>query len=360
MRWLLVLLAACTTHPGTYLDVHGGTLQFDHVEFYFGRAIGDTFGTPTQKDVGGDAYARQLADSDLSVAAKAGVTTELTYYLPYSDGNAKLGDYVVAIAKKGGQPVGIGEASGFPVPDSGYALVDITLEPYSDSAVETWQDCLAWKRSHGESPVAFVHADDRDCDGEVASRDCADTEYCAPSDASCQPARELCTGTTCAYGCRINGTCTARLCMPIFVCNPALCQSAQTVVEKFACLSVSAGADHPDYFLDSSAGQLCGDPLEILLPNGATCANPVLEFVQEVDNWQVTVAASPDGKACVLQFSNATANAPWNGDHHVVISFDGAMPDDPRPTIFLGIKANNTGCGTSTAPTGPLAINACQ
>lgn len=361
MRWLLVLLAACTEHPGAYLAVHGGDLQFDHVEFYFGRAIGTSFGTPTSKDVDGRAYERQRADSDLSVAAKGGVTSDLTYYLPYSDGNAQLGDYVLAIASKGGQPVGIGEVSKFPVPASGYALVDLTLESYNASAVEKWQpDCLAWKRSHGEVPVGFVRADDRDCDGEVAARDCDDAAYCVPGDTTCQPARELCDDAVCAYGCQATTTCVPRLCMPGFVCTNPLCTSAVTLAEKFACLSVNSGADHPDYYIPASAGQPCGVPLRIDLPNDAHCANPVVEFVEMIDGWAVTAVASPDEKACMLGFTNANANASWTGDHHVVISFDGASPDDPRSTIFLGIKANNTGCASSMGPSETLVINACH
>ncbi|MEO8550964.1 MAG: hypothetical protein ABI678_13355 [Kofleriaceae bacterium] len=361
MKWLLVLLVACADHPGTYLEVHGGDLAFDHVEFYFGKSLGSSFGTPSAKDVEGPAYERQLADSDLSVAAKAGVTTDLTYYLPYSDGNARLGDYALAIASKGGQPVGIGGVADFPVPATGYTIVDVALEPYNRSAIETWQaDCLAWKRSHGEQPIGFVHADDRDCDGEVASRDCDDTAFCLPGDPGCQPVRELCDEGGCAYGCQIDGDCAPRLCMPIFVCNPQLCASASTLPEKFACLALTAGADHPDYYLPASAGQPCGDPLVIDLPNGATCTNPTVEFTEMIDNWTVTVAADATDKACVLSFANANTNAFWNGDHHVVISFDGATPDGPRSTIFLGIKADNMGCAHSMAPTGPLAINACQ
>jgi hypothetical protein len=109
----------------------------------------------------------------------------------------------------------------------------------------------------------------------------------------------------------------------------------------------------------ATAGQLCGAPLVIDLPNGALCKHPIVEFAEMIDNWTVTVAASGDAKACVLSFANPNANAFWNGDHHVVISFDGAQPTGPRSTIFLGIKANNAGCATSMAPTGPLAINAC-
>jgi hypothetical protein len=361
MRWLLVLLAACADHPGAYLEVHGGDIAFDHVEFYFGKSLGDSFGTPTSKEVDGTAYKRQLADSDLSVAAKGGIATDLTYYLPYSDGNAQLGDYVLAIASKAGQPVGIGDLADFPVPASGYAIVDIALEKYNASAVEKWQaDCLAWKRNNGAKPIAFVHPDDRDCDGEVASRDCDDEAFCMPGDPTCQPVRELCDAGVCAYGCKIDGDCAPRLCMPMFVCSNPLCTNAMTLAEKFACLSINAGADHPDYFIPASAGQPCGDPLVIDLPNGALCTAPILEFAEMIDNWTVAVAASSDGKACVLSFANPNANAFWNGDHHVVISFDGATATQPRSTIFLGIKANNMGCSSSMAPTGPLEINACQ
>jgi len=361
VRWLLVLLAACAEHPGAYLEVHGGDIELDHVEFYFGKSLGTSFGTPSAKDVDGSAYERQLADSDLSVAAKGGVATDLTYYLPYSDGNAQLGDYVLAIASKAGQPVGIGDFADFPVPASGYAIVDIALEKYNPSAVETWQtDCLAWKRSHGAQPVAFVHADDRDCDGELASRDCDDSAYCVPGDPGCQPLRELCNAGVCAYGCQIDGDCAPRLCMPEFVCGNPLCANAVTLTDKFSCLSVNTGADHPVYYIQVSAGQPCGNPVVVDLPNGAKCQDPVVEFAEMIDNWTVTVAASSDARACVLSFANTNVNAFWNGDHHVVISFDGASAGGPRSTIFLGIMADGSGCAHSMAPMGTLEINACQ
>src|SRR6185312_15840515 len=115
-----LVLAACADHSGAYLEVHGGSITFDHVEFYFGSQIGTEFGTMTQAHVTGTAYVRQLVDSDLSVAPKGGPGTEVTYYLP--SGNSGGGEYVMVIASLNGTPVGIGEAAGFKIPRSGYSI----------------------------------------------------------------------------------------------------------------------------------------------------------------------------------------------------------------------------------------------
>jgi hypothetical protein len=353
----LLVLAGCADHPGAYLEVKGGSITFDHVEFYFGSQIGTTFGTPTQSDVKGVVYRRQLADSDLSVAATSGAASDLTYYVPAS--NTGLGDYVMAIATRGGTPVGIGDVANFTVPGKGYSIVDITLEDYDN--VETWQNgCVAWDRKHGREPVAFVDADDRDCDGEVSARDCDDAAFCHPEDTSCQPARELCESNTCAYGCMIDSNCVPRVCVPSFTCTNVSCDNAPTLLDKFNCLSNASGADHPQYSIGASAGEPCSDAMvTIQLPSNRQCTNPYIEFQQSAGGWTFAVADDHNG-ACVLTLIAVSSTTPFGMDRHVLISMDPLNPQDPRPTIFVGIEPDSGGCTHTTAPMGTLQISDCQ
>jgi hypothetical protein len=351
-------LAACADHSGAYLEVHGGSITFDHVEFYFGTHIGTEFGTPTQAHVTGLAFARQLADSDLAVAPKNGPSKEVTYYVPAA--NTDLGEYVMVIASLNNVPVGIGDAANFKVPTSGYSIVDITLEPY-DTSVEAWQNgCIAWDRKHGEQPVAFVETDDHDCDGEVASRDCDDTAFCPPGDMSCQPPRELCTDNTCAYGCKINGNCVARVCVPSFTCTNAACLSSATLVDKFMCLAMASGADHPQYYVGGAAGNPCdGNTVDVKLPNNRDCAHPYLEFAEMGGGWTFSVADKGNG-ICTITVHGSTSGMPFGPDRHLLVSLDPMNSQDPRPTIFLGITSLSGGCTTSRPPDGTLVISDCQ
>jgi hypothetical protein len=363
---LALALAACADHSGAYLEVHGGSIAFDHVEFYFGTQIGTAFGTPTQAHVTGKVYARQLADSDLSVAAKGGSSNELTYYVPSA--NTGLGQYVMVIASLGGTPVGIGEAADFVVPSGSYSIVDIALASYDN--VETWHGepdaaspaCLAWDRPHGEQPIAFVPADDRDCDGELSSRDCDDAAFCAPGDMACQPPRELCTGTTCAYGCKVNGNCLPRVCVPGFTCTNSACLTATTLFDKFTCLATASGADHPQYYAGGAAGNPCeGNTVAVKLPNNRECTNPYLEFAEMGGGWTFAVADKGTGTStCVITIHTAQTGMPFGPDRHVLVSLDPMNSQDPRPTIFIGITGLSGGCDTSQQHDGTLVITDCQ
>jgi hypothetical protein len=353
-------LTACADHSGAYLEVHGGSITFDHVEFYFGTHIGTTFGTPTQSHVAGLAFSRQLEDSDLSVAAKNAPSSELTYYVPAA--NTGLGEYVMVIASLNGTLVGIGDASDFKVPHGGYSIVDITLDKYDDS-IETWQKgCIAWDRKHGEQPVAFVDTDDHDCDGELDSRDCDDSAYCQPGDMSCQPPRELCTGSTCAYGCKINGNCVPRVCVPSFTCTNTACLSSATLLDKFTCLAMASGADHPQYYVGGAAGNPCdGNTVDVKLPNNRECTHPYLEFAETGGGWTFDVAdKGPGTGTCVITIHSALTGMPFGPDRHLLVSLDPLNSQDPRPTIFIGITPLSGGCTTTRTPDGPLVITDCQ
>jgi len=356
---LATLVGACADHAGAYLEVHGGSIAFDRVEFYFGKQIGTEFGTLTQAHVNGVAYARQLADSDLAVAPKDGPSSELTYYVPAA--TKGLGEYVMVIASLNGTPVGIGEAAGWKVPASGYSIVDIPLEAYDN--VETWATrCIAWNRKHGEPPIAFIPTDDRDCDGELSARDCDDAAYCAPGDMSCQPPRELCTGSSCAYGCMINGDCVPRVCVPNFTCTNPACLDRMTLADRFACLATSSGADHPQYFVGAAAGNPCdGNTVKIKLPDNRECTHPYLEFAETGGGWMFTVADAGAGTGtCVVTIHVGPTPTPFGMDRHVLISLDPMNPQDPRPTIFIGIEPLSGSCTSTMAPMGTLQITDCQ
>ena len=353
----LFVVAACADHSGAYLEVHGGSITFDHVEFYFGSQTGTEFGTPTQTHVTGTTYGRELSDSDLSVAPKSGTGSEVTYYVPSA--NTGLGEYVMVIASLNGKPVGIGEAAGFEVPRSGYAIVDIPLDAYGN--VEAWGNgCIAWNRKHGEQPIAFVPADDHDCDGELAARDCDDAAYCQPGDTSCQPPRELCTSGTCAYGCMISGDCVPKVCVPDFTCTNPACLADATLLDKFTCLAMASGADHPQYYVGAAAGEPCdGNKVPIALPNNRGCTHPYIEFAETAGGWMFSVADGGNG-TCVVTITSTTTGMPFGLDRHVLISLDPMNPQDPRPTIFIGIEPISGGCSSTKAPDGTLQINDCQ
>ncbi|HET9989261.1 MAG TPA: hypothetical protein VFQ65_12110, partial [Kofleriaceae bacterium] len=227
--------------------------------------------------------------------------------------------------------------------------------------VETWQNgCLAWDRKHGQQPVAFVGADDRDCDGEVASKDCDDAAFCKPDDVTCQPARELCTDNGCAYGCMINGECLPRVCVPGFTCTLAACENAPTLADKFTCLAMSGGADHPDYYIGATAGEPCPSAtVQIKLPNNRACAHPNLEFQQSIGGW-VFAVADGGNSTCVLSLVATSSITPYGQDRHVLISLDPIDPQAPRSTIFVGIKPDSGGCDATMPATAPLQITDCQ
>jgi hypothetical protein len=179
---------------------------------------------------------------------------------------------------------------------------------------------------------------------------------------TCQPPRELCTGTTCAYGCKISGTCVPRVCVPSFTCTNSACLAAATLADKFTCLAMVSGADHPQYYVGGAAGNPCdGNTVDVKLPNNRECTHPFLEFAETGGGWAFDVADKGSGTGtCVITIHSALSGMPFGPDRHVLVSLDPMNSQDPRPTIFIGITSLSGGCDTTRGPDETLVITDCQ
>ena len=152
------------------------------------------------------------------------------------------------------------------------------------------------------------------------------------------------------------------MCVPGFTCTNPACQNSPTLVDKFMCLAMASGADHPQYYVGGAAGQPCdGETVKIKLPNNRECTNPYLEFAEMGGGWTFTVADGGAGTgSCIVTLHAIATPMPFGPDRHLLVSLDPMNSQDPRPTIFIGIEPLSTGCGTLKAPDGTLVITDCQ
>ncbi len=362
---LLLALVACSDHPGTYFEVHGGAIEFDHVEFFFGKAAGDgTFGAPGQAHAEGSTYERQLADTDLAVAAKHGTDTDLTYYVPYTTENSKLGDYAVAVASLAGQPVGIADASSFEIEASGFGVVGLQLEPY-DASVTQWNACIAWTRSGGRGAIGIVPTDDRDCDGQPSPRDCDDTAYCLPFDASCQPASTIAKHDgECVSGCtNRDGDFIVKDCLFAVACDPTVCPDVplSSMADRFACLETVLSAHYSIYIPLDAGGQPCRLTVPIPLPG--ECHDPAIEVLSLQGGWGITAAESATTPGtCEATLVPSTPLTPYPQYPHFLLSFVGADPSAPRSTVYTSVERPSLmeACTIMNTSTGSSEITTCE
>lgn len=366
---MLALLAACSDRYGAYFTIQGhDAIQFDRVELYFGEEAGMKVpvapGHLALEPEAGLLMRRLVSDSDVvRLDAKSG---SMTYYVPPGDDNDKLGDYVLAIAYAGDNPVGIGELFDFAIPtDEAVYKYELALVPYANEMVEMWgrptQDCIRWKRSRGpDHPalVAVTRDNDVDCDAFVdrddPAVDCEPLRYCDGSgNAGCIGAAAC---VTLDDGCRI-GACQNKdgqraSCSPVSCAVDAACANCDLDAppgELLQCVLFADGThiDYPITVMPSQA--LCSEPYKVnlVLPTGVLCENPKIEAVV---NWMpgalfnYTIAAS--GSTCLLTLAPPMPGLEFVGVPHIMISIDSPGGPTPRQTFVIGLSTTVDACTT--------------
>lgn len=359
---MAALLCSCgSDHFGTYFIADGrpAAIDFDHAEFFFGSPIGGRFASPSGTR-SGDVYQRLFVPNDEAVTASRNKTA--TYYLA-DDGATNVGSYVLVLARDATDAiVGVAEASDFPLA-TGSEVIEVQLTLAAPDNVENWGDrpsCVAWARGGGQTDVAVVREDDRDCDGASASKDCNDVAYCASGDPTCSTALSLCLGA-CALGCRANTTCEPSLCLPAAACpfNDA-CRTATSVQDRLDC--IASQATQIKIALQDT-GRPCVDAFVLPLPSGTHCSNPIIEYAETLPDryaFEVTDGAT----SCEFSIKKPSNPDAFTGNHHLLVSIDPPSGVGPRPSLFIAVAGvQRVPVATCTDPVtvaGQLAINACQ
>jgi hypothetical protein len=358
-RASVVVLAACSSHYGTYLIVDGSSskLAFDRVELYFGAPVEvQGFATPAHPGFNpGPVFSRAFVATDI-VQQPTGASA--TYYVPPGGDNDALGAYVLAIAYQGQTPVGIGERFGFEIA-AGKQVYEypIALEPYVAAAVERWgptPDCIAWQHHRAADPanatslVAVVRADDRDCDGFETAVDCDDLAFCAADDPACN-VRSVCgTSTTCAIGCvATTGTCKSQLCVTPGLCAPMCALKGSDIKARYDC-GIVQSLDHTEIKLATHSGVPCETQFAVV-PFGNPCKDARLEYADSRITDGYTFQVGDDGLQCLVTLIAPSTNAPFVGDDHIVISFDAPTGGGLRWSFVLGL----TGGSVTSCPPPP-------
>lgn len=357
MRWVIVLVAlgACESRYGTYFTIDGDSteIHFDHVRLYFGSAthssqIGKPSGATT-----GPVYERQFDASDefdVPALADGSHATQSTYWLPYTPDNLSLA-YVAAVAYDGGhdKPVGIGEVIGFKLESDVVDKYDIELQN-PVFGVDLWgaaPGCVAWTRQRdGQfTTIAVLPPDDSDCDGLASTLDCND--LCPPDSPTCSQSVDVCgTAGMCGLACAKQNVCTITTCLPDLACGLDCASFPATPAGRLAC-TIDHTTNHIQINVDTLNGQPCTQQF-LFSPYGRACTNPRIEWVDPrfLDDWKFKISATNGGSACQLQMESAS-NALFDGDHHMIVSFDpigGAMS---RWSAVVGVQPVNPQC-TST------------
>jgi hypothetical protein len=356
----LVLLAGCgESHYGAYFVIKGDA-HFDQVELYFGSKIdssgpgsGDRFASPTFGAQQGLVYDRTFEASDV---AAVGATTETTYYLPPTDENQQLGDYVAAVALQGDKPVGMAEYFGFDVPTGEVHEFRLDLTAWNAQEMERWGSspgCVVWKHPRDQGNlVAVVHKDDRDCDEMMRDADCND--LCNAQVPACAADQTFCSMTGyCALGCTIGGLCGARMCLPASACASG-CATQPTLQQRLDC-GTGTAADHIEIYADRTDTKVICNPRFSFDP-GVPCTDPKIEAKTfSTANTSYTYVVAPDSSSpgsCVLYMMAGTNTAFGDTEqHHLMISFAPAALG-PRPTVVVGVQASQNPLGCNIATTG--------
>ena len=377
---MLALLAslgggACSDRYGTYITVTTSdpTLAFDHIELYFGLAIGDRVPTSPQHlepDPGEPQLllTRVMAPTDIATFAQR--ETEYTLWIPDGGENDDLGAYVLAIGSANGQRVAIGELFDFEVTTERVVQkYSLALSAYDASQIEEWGRagdpvaCLRYSKPREKplSTIAIVPHEDVDCDGFLdadpnGASDCEPLLYCDGSGGGGCLGSQPCVrdSNACGVGvCRnkdgASATCEATTCVADILCDE--CDLTQSPASILDCALLST-ATHPSSDLKvpvRATQQLCSDPTTILIELPFACAQPQIDAVTYFmagDAFRFDIASSPtDAKTCVLTISGAPM-AQFSGVPHLLISLDGA---GGRFAFVLGLTANVEGCPTPGA-----------
>ncbi|HSD89230.1 MAG TPA: hypothetical protein VLB44_16995 [Kofleriaceae bacterium] len=352
MRWLFILLTlgACESRYGTYftIDGEGNEIHFDHVRLYFGSSTdGTAIGKPSGATTG-KVYLQQFDPSDEFDVPKVGDgshATQTTYWLPYAHENMSLA-YVAAVAFDADKPVGIGEVIGFKLEPDVVDTYDVELQP-ATFGVDLWGSdpgCLAWTRQRDGTftTVAVLPANDSDCDGIVASADCND--LCPPDTRSCSPDLSVCgTADTCGLACAKQNSCTITVCMPDTACSSTCALTAATLDARLGC-AIDHTVNHIQINVDVMQDQPCANQF-VFTPYGRPCINPRIEWADpRLDDWKFQISANGTTD-CQLQMESAS-NAPFVGDHHVIVSFDPLPGQSSRWSAIVGVQPGITQCTT--------------
>jgi hypothetical protein len=381
---LVAVLAACSERYGAYFVVDGhDQIELDRVEFYFGQKSGTKVPVPPGHSVtepeAGLLFRRLVADSDsVTLPAVAGA---YTYFVPPADDNAKLGDYLLVVARKGDKPVGIAELFDFAVPtDEVVYKYELPLVDYTTETVELWgrpeQDCIRWKRDRGSGPdlIAVARGDDLDCDAFVdrddVAADCEPLRYCDGSgNAGCIGAAAC---VTLDDGCRI-GTCQNKdgqesSCAPTTCAVDLACSACDLDApprELLDCVLLAEGT-HLDYPVTVAPSQaLCSEPYKVILelPADVACLNPRIEasvnwLPGEVFGYQIIAGVA---NHCLLTLSPPRPGAKFDGVPHLMVSIDSFVGPTPRRTFIFGLSTQVAGCSTEqTIVIDPASVSCLQ
>ncbi len=328
----------------------GGDTQFDQVEVFFGYFAGDripttplhpiNFGVEKQR-----LFTRKYNEEDAGAARREpGNTWE--YFLPATDVNRGLGDYVMAIAYLDGHPVAVGERFDFTLPDDNNTVnrYPIPLLRFENQGIERWgrdkDDCVRWERDRGaDAPrlIAVVRGSDADCDGleneHDTNADCSPLDYCALDGTTCTSVGTCFDETNgmCAAGSCVNTALdTPRSCMPAVCLDPTLCDKcdgssySSDTAGLLACATSSLGdGTHLDYKIAVKVDYaLCMEPEDISLRLRFPCIEPkVLDWVETQPGPRFSFDIGPGGttNVCKLLIYPPFPGAAFTSIPHLLI-----------------------------------------
>jgi len=343
----LLALVACESRYGAYLELESD-VELDSVELYFGTPIDssapNTFASPKTGAQSGLVFGRQFSMFDRYDVAPTHTTTS---YVPPDDANRDLGAYVVVVASRGQQAIGIAEYFGFEVPSDELHEYRLTLEPY-DGGVERWgrdPGCIAWKRDRGDPAkqvVAVVEADNRDCDESVVADDCND--LCSVGCCTCDVATTLCTAP-CAIGCTTSGSCAPTMCLPTGTCG-ATCLPLSTMEARYRCAIENTSAALTIQ-VDTYGDQMCSHQYQFdLAPEGNSpvpCVDPKIEYSQFATGFTYAIAADPTRPGGCVIMSMQSSGVPFTATDRMIVSV-AAGGGLPRKSVIIAITPGNTPC----------------
>lgn len=384
--WVLACVA-CSDRYGAFLDVDGnGGIVFDRVEFYFGKEIGGELPTspmhPMPSNESSVVAERMFADAD--VQSIGGPVGTLTYYLPDQLENEHLGRYVVVLAYKGDQLVGIGELFDFTVMTNGavYRYPIDLVDPRAQD-LELWgrptADCLRWTRERPSGlprTVAVVRDGDTDCDSfreqTDLDGDCMPRVYCdGVSSAACE-AQITCVTSSGGSGCRIGvagcsnltgsvSTCTATVCIDETACDE--CDFESPATDALSCVVLDSNIHVDSPVIVNPDYTLCSEPfdLEVVLPLTIDCANPsVVDFVDWMPSDDFTYSiASAAPNTCKLTITPKEPGAHFTGVPHLLLEVDTPSSPASRTAFVIGLSAIDGVCQTPAAITPELSFGSC-
>lgn len=386
MRWIalwLLVCVACSDRYGAYLVVDGGgAIEFDRVEFYFGKLVGGELPTSPghpQPTAGSSAVlARQFSDADVHAIGSAVGT--LTYYVPDQPEHEALGHYVAVLAFKGEQLVGIGELGDFTTV-TGEAVYRYTIDLVDARSqdVEVWgrptADCMRWTRDRdgGPATVAVVRDDDADCDtfrdGEDDNGDCLPRIYCDGMNPAACEAQVSCVTTSGGSGCGMgvsgcsNLTGTMNECQAAVCVDERACDDCKGGGNAFGCVVMDNNIHvdtpivvNPDY-------TLCSEPfdIEMVLPAAVECLNPTVVGVEDYmpgDDFTYSIA-SLTANTCKLTITPKVPGARFTSVPHMLITIDTPARPLARTAFVLGLTASDGVCQPSASITPMLFFGAC-